>query len=165
MEYRISETPAFKIIGKGISVTTQDGENFKRIPAFWEECSRNGLCCQLETLAEKASLTCASLLGVCMDYDHDLKELTYFIGVESAKADHPDQLEEREIPASTWAVFESIGPTPDAIQSVIKRIYAEWFPATDFIHTGGPEMEVYLPGDPNDPNYRCEVWVPIKKLK
>jgi AraC family transcriptional regulator len=68
---------------------------------------------------------------------------------------------EKEIPASTWAVFESIGPMPGAIQKVWKRIFSEWFPATGYEHADAPELEVYLPGDPSDSNYKCEVWIPI----
>lgn len=44
MDYRIVEKPAFKIIGKAIRVSTDNGENFKRIPQFWDECWQDGTC-------------------------------------------------------------------------------------------------------------------------
>lgn len=34
MDYRIVDKPAFKVIGKGIRVSTKDGENIKQIPEF-----------------------------------------------------------------------------------------------------------------------------------
>jgi len=52
------------------------------------------------------------------------------------------------IPSSTWAIFESVGAMPDAIQDVWKRIFSEWFPTSNYEHDKGPELEVYPPGDP-----------------
>ena len=48
-------------------------------------------------------------------------------------------------------------------QKVFQRIFSEWFPATGYAHSGGPEIEVYLPGDPTSSQYRCQVWVPVIK--
>ncbi|HEX3048736.1 MAG TPA: GyrI-like domain-containing protein [Bacillota bacterium] len=42
-------------------------------------------------------------------------------------------------------------------------MYSEWFPSTGYEHAGGMDMEVYPPGNADDENYRCEVWVPITK--
>ena len=74
-----------------------------------------------------------------------------------------NDLQEYEISAQTWAVFESIGPMPDAIQKVWGRICSEWFPATSFEHADAPDLEVYPAGDAGSEDYRCEVWVPIIK--
>lgn len=59
--------------------------------------------------------------------------------------------------------FESTGPMPQAIQQVWKRIYAEWLPASGYEHTGMPELEVYPEGNNTAEDYRCEVWIPVKK--
>ena len=67
------------------------------------------------------------------------------------------------IPASTWAVFTSIGPMPTAIHKVWDRIFQEWFPSTGYEHAGTAELEVYLPGNVDAEDYRCEVWIPIIK--
>ncbi|MCL6613607.1 MAG: GyrI-like domain-containing protein [Firmicutes bacterium] len=75
----------------------------------------------------------------------------------------PADLESKEIPAATWAVFTSVGPLPGAIQKVWGRIFSEWFPASGYEHADGPEIEVYPPGDGQAPDYRCEVWIPIVK--
>jgi len=50
---------------------------------------------------------------------------------------------------------------PRAIQKVWERIFQEWLPATGFEHADGPELEVYLPGDPSAQDYQCEIWIPI----
>jgi AraC family transcriptional regulator len=154
MDYRIVEKDKFKVVGKEIRVTTKNGENFKRIPKFWEECHENGSCEKLCNAAKGSDI-----LGICKDFGNE--ELTYMIAVEKPEGFTSKDMTEVEIPAATWAVFESVGPTPDSIQKVWKRIFSEWFPATNFEHADAPELEVYPSGDPDADNYRCEVWIPI----
>jgi len=69
------------------------------------------------------------------------------------------------IPTATWAVFESIGPMPKAIQTVTVKIFKEWFPSTGYEHAAIPELEVYLPGNPDNQDYHCQVWIPIIKKR
>jgi AraC family transcriptional regulator len=158
MNYKIIEKEAFKVIGKAKRVSTVDGKNYEIIPKFWEESQQNGSC---EKLCEYTGKM--GLLGICMEFSPEQEELTYVIASEKTSEDVPADFIEKEIPASTWAVFESVGPMPGAIQEVWKRIFAEWFPATGYEHADAPELEVYLPGNPEDENYKCEVWIPIIK--
>ena len=46
-----------------------------------------------------------------------------------------------------------------------KQIFEEWFPSTGYEHAPAPELEVYLPGDVDSKDYRCQVWIPIVKEK
>ena len=158
MNYKIIDKEAFKVVGKAIRVSTTNGENYRTISQFWEESNKNGLCNRLYNFAGELGM-----LGICTDFNHDQEEFTYLIAVENPQESSLENFEEREIPAQTWAIFESIGPMPTAIQDVWKRIFSEWFPATGYEHANGPELEVYLPGNPADENYRCEVWIPIIK--
>jgi AraC family transcriptional regulator len=96
--------------------------------------------------------------GVCKDFDQQMQTFDYCIGVDDTGQ---DSLESFQIPATTWAIFTSVGALPDAIQDVTKRAYNDWFPTSNFEHAGTPELEVYLPGDPSQADYRCEVWVPV----
>lgn len=160
MDYKIIDKDSYKLIGKSIRVSTMDGENLIAIPKFWDQFCQKGLNNKLMELSDKKDM-----LGICMDYCKDLEELTYVIALEKTKDVELGEFEEFEIPASTWAVFQSIGPMPHAIQKVWKRIYSEWFPATGYEHSGGPEIELY-PNEgicSNDDDYRCEVWIPIIK--
>lgn len=158
MEYKIIEKEQFKIIGKSIRVSSDQGENFKKIPEFWEECYSDGTCKKL--FEQMGSL---GVMGVCMEADQEQDEFTYMIAIEKPETDLVGDFDEKDIPASNWAVFESIGPMPDALQDVWKRIYSEWFPSTGYEHAGTPELEIYYPGDPSDSDYKSEVWIPIKK--
>lgn len=155
MDYKIIEKDAFKIVGKGIRVTTRDGENFKRVPKFWEECHKDGSCERICSIAGGGNI-----LGVCMN-DFSNEEFTYMIAVEKPDAFTGEDMTEALIPASTWAVFDSVGPVPGSLQKVWERIFSEWFPATSFEHADAPELEVYLSGDCDAEDYRCEVWIPV----
>ncbi|MCX8130574.1 MAG: AraC family transcriptional regulator [Clostridia bacterium] len=156
MDYKVIEKEAFQVVGKSIEVSTKDGENFKNIPLFWKESCENGFTEKLEKISGTLGI-----LGVCWN-DYDGEKFTYIIAVEKP-GECVQDTREYEIPASKWAVFESVGPMPDAIQNVIQRIYSEWFPSTGYEHADAPDLEVYYPGDASSDNYRCEVWIPITK--
>ena len=163
MNYQIKEKERFAIMGVEKKVSTRDGENFRVIPGFWQEVTQDGTCDHLGEMAGSMGV-----MGVSMDYDEEQETMSYLVAVEkSADGRLPNltkrEVIQREIPASTWAVFESVGAMPDAIQNVFQRIFTEWFPATGYSHAGGPEIEVYLPGDPTSSQYQCEVWIPVVK--
>jgi AraC family transcriptional regulator len=158
MNHKIVEKEAFQIVGKGIKVSTVNGENQRVIPAFWDESNGNGFTLELEKNSGPMGL-----LGACMQFDRLNEEFVYFIGAEKNIVDLPVEWEEKTIPASTWAVFESVGPMPESIQKVWGQIYSEWFPSSGYEHGDAPELEVYPLEDPNDENYRCEVWIPVVK--
>ena len=164
MNYKIVQKPAFKVIGKGIRVSSQDGANLKRIPEFWWECYQNGFSAKLEQMADKTGVTGECKLGICMESEPEGMGFLYFIGVEDTKGLLPEGFTQKEIPAATWAIFETVGAMPDAMQNLSKRIYGEWFPSTGYERAGDLDMEVYPPGK-DDEHYRSEIWIPvIKKL-
>ncbi|WP_134704629.1 AraC family transcriptional regulator [Ammoniphilus sp. YIM 78166] len=159
MNYKIVEKGSFTVIGKQTRISAVNGENFKQVPEFWKDCMNDG---SYDWICSKAGQL--GVLGICMDLQHfDEGFFTYMIGVEETKDSLPSGFRSATIPAATWAVFESVGPLPDAIQDVTRRIYTEWFPATGYQHDCAPELEVYPAGDTNSADYKCEVWVPIRK--
>jgi AraC family transcriptional regulator len=142
MDYRIVEKEAVTVVGKSIQVTCRDGEHTRQIPRFWEECHRNG------TTAKLGSIGTDDLLGIRMDMKPDKGDFTYMIASQTDLTSHEEGFF-FTIPASTWAIFTSVGPLPDAIQSVFGRVFQERFPATGYEHSGLPELEVYPPGEYN----------------
>lgn len=163
MDYKIVDKPAFKVMGKGISASSKDGAHLKRLPDFWRECNQSGFTAQLEKMADKNSVTGECKLGICMESKPESMEFMYFIGVENTKDVIQEGFTVKEIPAATWAIFETTGPMPKAMQDLNKRIYSEWFPSTGYERAGDQDMEVYPPGRNDDDNYRSEVWIPIIK--
>jgi AraC family transcriptional regulator len=157
MDYKIIEKEAFELAGKAIRVTTKDGHNFKQVSKFWEDSRKDGT---MEKICEHVGAS--GVFGVCLDFEEHLEEFTYMIGIER-EGDIPADFALIQVPAATWAVFTSVGALPEAIQEVTRRIFSEWFPATGYIHDNAPELEVYPEGDTVSPDYRCEVWIPVKK--
>jgi AraC family transcriptional regulator len=163
MDYKIVDKPAFRAIGKELRVSNRDGANLKRIPEFWWECYQSGFSSKLEKMADKRGVTGECKLGICMESEPESMEFVYFIGVENTKGVIPEVLTEKEISAATWAIFETTGTMPNAMQDLSKRIYSEWFPSTGYKRAGDLDMEVYPPGSNDDENYRSEIWVPVIK--
>ncbi|MCM3548977.1 AraC family transcriptional regulator [Shouchella clausii] len=159
MDYKIVEKDAFTVVGKSIRTTTICGENNQKIAAFWNESNQNGL-------SKELAKNCGplGLLGICIDFDKQQENLTYLIAAEKNIDQIPVEWETRQIPAATWAIFPVHGAMPDAMPKVWDRIFSEWFPATGYEHSGGPEMEVYLSdADPYSKDYYSEIWIPIER--
>lgn len=156
MDYKISKKNGFEIAGVSIRTTNKDGVNFKEIPEFWKESMENGIYEKLEKNAGRLGV-----LGVCYGEDLEQMEFSYMIAIEGEKVEGLDNYEVLKVPSCTWAIFESIGPLPGAMQKVWKAIFSEWFPAIKYEHANAPELEVYLPGDPNSEDYKCEIWIPV----
>lgn len=161
MDYRLIEKPAFPVVGKALRVSTKDGENMRVIPQFWGECCQDGSFDRLKRLASQDGILGDVTLGICMDFAEDMSAFTYMIAVQGEKPDGHEDMTEKTIPAATWAVFESEGPMPEAIQTVWGHIWSEFFPSGEFKHGAAPDLEIYPKGDPTQPDYRFQVWVPV----
>jgi len=158
MNYKIIDKESFVVVGKECRISMADGENFKQVPKFWNDCMEDGSCKWISPKAGELGV-----LGVCKDFDKDKDEFTYMIGVEEIKETLPQGYVSTTIPAATWAVFESVGALPEALHDLLRRIFAEWMPATGYQHACAPELEVYPEGDIHSPDYKCEIWIPVKK--
>ncbi|AET67135.1 hypothetical protein Desor_1478 [Desulfosporosinus orientis DSM 765] len=138
MNYKMIDKSTFKVIGKARRITTKDGENLQLIPAFWNECMEDGSYERICSLADESGV-----FGICMDFEQNYEAFTYMIAVKD-NGSAPEDFRAAEIPAARWAVFESVGPMPGAIQKVWERIYSEWFPATGYQQEEGPQLR-YIP--------------------
>lgn len=159
MNYRIEKKEAFRIVGVKEHMKLDVEKNFARTPQFWAETMQSGMCEVIGKLNDKEPF---GIMGVstCMNG----KDFDYYIASATDKP-APEGTEEYTVPAGTWAVFDSIGPMPQAIQDLQKRIVTEWLPTSGYEYANAPDIEVYPQGDPSSPDYRCEVWLPITKKK
>jgi AraC family transcriptional regulator len=89
-------------------------------------------------------------------------ELDHYIGVATSSNETAD-FDVLKIDASTWAIFESIGPFPETLQNVWGRIYSEWFPSSGYEVAPGPEILWNESPDTGNPKHRSEIWLPVKK--
>ena len=148
MDYRIFDKPAFDIVGKSRKFVEASKENTRLIPQFWDEFEKDkrGNEALIKATQNRLGLVTGSKsLGVSM-CKAGMEEFTYAIGVETTLKTLPMGFELIHIPAATWAVFECVGPIPDAIHEVTERIFVEWFPSAGYEHPEH-ELEVYLPGN------------------
>ncbi len=89
-------------------------------------------------------------------------QLDHYIGVATTEENIADY-EVLEVAEHTWTVFESVGPFPETLQNIWGRIYSEWFPTSDYEAVNAPEIVWHESPDTTNPNYRSEIWLPVKK--
>ncbi len=139
------------------------------IPEFWKEYYANG----------NGEYACGEF-GVSFDYlpdgtfrygignlceveRLDSESVVYHISNCRVRMELPPGFELLTIPAGLWAKFECIGPLPHAVQSMLPRIYGEWFPDSGYEKSAGFDLERYLPGDTQLPDYSSFICLPIRK--
>ncbi len=155
MDYRIIEKEAFRVTGRSEKIDC-NGNKFEQISSLWDECMADGGFLSLLMPASGE----LGLMGVCLSFDAEENSFTYMIAIEDSDQ-APKIFPKAEIPASTWAVFDSIGRVDQVITQSWETIYQEWFPNSDYKHAGTPDLEVYLPGDLGKDDYKMEIWVPV----
>lgn len=158
LDYKIVEQEAYTVVGKKLRCHCEGIDSSQKITELWNQSYLDGT---VEYLYEISSDK--NLVGISMEMDYAEEQFTYMIATKVKTDSHVSKegFELYTIPQSKWAVFTSQGPVPTGVQYVISRIYQEWFPSTQYEHSGAPEMEVYLPGDIHANDYSCEIWVPF----
>ncbi len=159
MNYRIEQKEAFRIVGAMQHFDMALGDGFEKVPQFWAQTTQSGMVQQLCALPAKEP---CGLLGVttCMDG----RDFDYYIAL-ATDAPALEGMAEYTVPACTWAIFECVGAMPQAIQQLQSRIISEWLPSSGYEYADAPDIEVYPEGDTQSPDYRCEVWLPVRKAK
>lgn len=153
--WRIEYKPFFRLLGKRIYISD---DNQIAIPNYWSECQRDG------TIAKLVTMDTAMKQGMFGMYGHFDKKLglEYAIMVNSSH-DVNETYHEVIIPENTWAIFDCIGPTPQAIQRGWKFLREEWLVKYPFRHAACPELEWFSNGNSYDENYHSQIWIPIIK--
>lgn len=159
MNYKIVNKQEFRLVGKKQHYLGGVEESMAKIPAFWQEVYAEGLIPRLCTLMDQEPF---GVLGAAVSVNG--QDFDYYIAV-ATNGKKPEELEEYRVPACSWAVFESIGPLPGAMQTLQKRIVTEWLPSSGYDYADAPDIEVYFDGNQQAADYRCEVWLPVVKKK
>ncbi|GED24338.1 putative HTH-type transcriptional regulator YdeE [Brevibacillus agri] len=161
MNYRMEEKEAFRIVGLKKRVPLiYNGVN-PEIAAMWASLDAEKIRL-LKSLSNVEPLGMLSASTNFSDGRLDNGELDHYIGVATT-LDCPESLAKLEVPASTWAVFEAVGPFPDTLQDVWGRIYSEWFLSSGYELAEGPEMLWNADKDTTSPTFRSEIWIPVVK--
>lgn len=164
MDYRIVEKEAFRIVGimKRVPIVFS-GVN-PAIAEMWESLDEE----KIDRLKSISNVEPRGLLSASVNFSGGRMEekggLDHYIGAATTAA-CPEGMAQLEVAASTWAVFEAVGPFPDTLQNVWGRIYSEWFPAANYELNEGPEILWNEQKDVTSPKFRSEIWIPVVKKK
>jgi len=161
--YRIVEREHFKVFGAEFITTVNNDAAYEEIPKFINKIFENGTCDRINEISGNPKGTLLSGFHYGFKEDGTRK---YIMGNEMPEADTQNEFTILEIPKLTWAVFEGNGTKPNnlIIQDVWRRIYSEWFPSSGFEQVKGPCIEKNFWNDKQN-EYRCEVWIPVKRKK
>lgn len=162
MNYRIVEKEAFSIVGimKRVPIVF-NGVN-PEIADMWQSLNIE----KINKLKELSNIEPYGLISASTNFSEGRMEekggLDHYIGVATTK-ECPDDLAKLEVPSTTWAVFEAVGPFPETLQNVWGRIYSEWFPSSNYEQAHGPEVLWNESKDVTSPTFRSEIWIPVLK--
>lgn len=155
--WRLEQKASFRLIGKSIHVSRRNEKHKIRIPEFWSECEKDGSFSQMISMD---SGTPKGLFGL---FQWDVKrpnEVDYSIMVK-ADIELMSGYTELLIPEATWAVFDCVGPVPQAIQNGWNYLQEEWLVRYPFQHAKCPELEWYSDGNAYAKDYLSQIWIPV----
>jgi AraC family transcriptional regulator len=162
LNYRIEQKEAFTIVGimKRVPIIFE-GEN-PEIAAMWQSLTME----KINQLKNLSNVEPKGMLQASTNFSEgrmeEKGELDQYIGVATTQ-ECPENFSKLEVPALTWAVFESTGPFPHTLQETWGRIYSEWFPSSNYQVTEGPELLSIKTKDLTSPSVKSEIWIPILK--
>lgn len=162
MNYRIVEKEAFQIVGFHKRIMVQ----FKGVNPQMESLTQRLTPVVIADLKSLNNVEPKGMLSVSANFAErtvEGSEVDQYIGVATTVA-APEGYDSLPVENNTWAVFSAMGRFPDALQETWARIYSEWFPASSYELTGGPEMLWNESPDITKADYRSEIWIPVRKL-
>jgi len=162
MNYRVVEKDGFYIVGFKKRITMQ----FKGINTQMDSLVQKLTPQVIDELKGFCDVEPKGILSVSANFDERTTEgsqLDQYVGVATSRA-ASNGYDILHVAASTWAVFKVVGTFPDAIQDTWSQIYAEWFPASGYELTGGPELLWNETPDTSSPDYKSEIWIPVHKI-
>ena len=161
MDYRTIEKDAFKIVGFKKRITLIfEGENHQ-MDSIFQSLTDEGI----KELKSLCDIEPKGILSISTNFAERTVEgsvLDQYIGVATTKQVSA-QWDVLEVDSANWAVFTVVGEFPKALQDTWARIYAEWFPTSGYELTGGPEMVWNESTDTSKPDYKSEIWIPVRK--
>lgn len=163
MNYRMVEKGDFYIVGLKKRITLQFTGVNPQIEALAKELTP-AMIIELKGLCDMEP---KGILSVSANFHERTAEgaaLDQYIGVAASRPGSTGY-DILPVKAAAWAVFKVVGPFPDAIQATWAKIYAEWLPASGYELTGGPELLWNETPDTSKPDYKSEIWIPVRKLE
>ncbi|MFC9429895.1 GyrI-like domain-containing protein [Streptomyces sp. NPDC056987] len=160
MRYRVVEKGEFRVVGRKIRVPLVHNGVNPAIADFIRGIGKETLD-RVESLSDQEP---SGIVGVSDNLDPSRAEgteLDYYHGVVTG-APAPDGLDALTVPAGTWAVFESSGPFPQALQHLWRDVFTQWFPSNPYRSRPGPEI-LRTRLSQNGTQADAELWIPVER--
>ena len=168
MNYRIEKKEAYTVYGIERIFDTKDDQNLKEIPEFWREIMRDGSC---DKLAKSTGMDTSKLKAgkglvnaLCGYRQTGGTTFPYMIYADKTPVSNTTGYKTVEVPAATWAVFQSEEYDDENVtavcQDLYRRIYSEWFPTSNYKEVSGYDQEIYYFAE-NKKSY-LEVWIRVE---
>lgn len=170
MEFRLEEKGVVKGVGVvknfGVWKEEREAEHWQdrmgEVWRFWEEYLDGSMN---EIVRDKYKLYRPPFYQMGVTYLLDNGETVVAIGAEDSGGEYPE-LTPFEIPAGTWAVFTargSLNQQEHPINRLTTQIFTQWLPNSGYEKSMDCQIEVYGPGNTQQDDYTCELWIPVKK--
>lgn len=160
MRYRIVDKPEFTVVGPKARVPLVHLGPNEALIAFIRSVGKETVA-ELEKLSDQEP---HGILGVCDDLDPSRAEgteLDYYHGVVT-DAPAPEGSATLTVPAGTWAVFDTSGPAPEAIQYLWRDVFTQWFPSNPYRSRPGPELLRTRYSDDHG-EVDAQLWLPVER--
>ncbi|MDQ0943092.1 AraC family transcriptional regulator [Streptomyces sp. V1I1] len=160
MRYRVVEKEEFRVVGRKARVPlVHEGVN-PAIAAFIRDIGQETLQ-RIQSLSDQVPEGIVSVSDNLDDSRAEGTELDYYHGVVT-RAAVPEDMDALTVPAGTWAVFESSGPFPQALQYLWRDVFTQWFPSNPYWSRPGPEiLRTRLSQDAAQAD--AELWIPVER--
>ncbi|GGM62127.1 AraC family transcriptional regulator [Micromonospora sonchi] len=159
MRYRIVQKDTFRLAGRKARVPlVHEGMN-PAIVAFVksiEPATRE----RIEALSDQEPAGIVNVSDGLAGNRAEGTELDYWYGAVTA-AEVPGDLDVLPVSAGAWAVFETSGPFPEAVQHLWRDVFTQWFPANPYRSRPGPEISrtrISADGAHAD----AQLWIPVE---
>jgi len=169
MDYRIEKKESFEIFGiEGVFISDESRQGDHTPKMLWENAQADG---RYDRLAEDAGplpafvpQSLCKVHGFCSYRDTGEGTFPYLLGSFRGQESRTAGYTVVTVPSHTWAIFPS-GPYAwadfdNVIETLYKRFFSEWLPASEYEQAGGLDFELY--GGDGDRGY-IELWFAIKK--
>jgi AraC family transcriptional regulator len=161
MRYRIVEKEPFRVLGRKARVPlVHEGLN-AAATAHVESLDEQAIV-RMKKLADREPEGVLSAVVYLTDSRAEGAEADYWVGVVTGAEAVADELDALDVPAGTWAVFDSHGPYPSALQELWRDVFTQWFPSNRYTTRPGPELLRTQPveiGAETD----SQLWIPVER--
>ncbi|MEV0745357.1 AraC family transcriptional regulator [Streptomyces sp. NBC_01220] len=161
MRYRIVEKEEFRVVGRKARVPlVHEGVN-PAIATFIRSIGKETVE-RIKGLSDQEPEGIVQVSDDLSDSRAEGTELDYYHGVVSS-APVPEDMDALPVAAGTWAVFDSSGAFPQALQYLWRDVFTEWFPSNPYRSRPGPEiLRVHV--SPDGAQADAQLWIPVERV-